>query len=66
MGGDGQKQELNQRERLTSAQLEDDISRAEDGIRTRDPHLGKVMRYHGATSAWDKDVTAATGPPVEE
>jgi hypothetical protein len=24
---------------------------AEDGIRTRDPHLGKVMRYHCATSA---------------
>ncbi len=26
--------------------------RAEDGIRTRDPHLGKVMRYRCATSAW--------------
>ena len=25
--------------------------RADDGIRTRDPHLGKVMRYHCATSA---------------
>ena len=25
---------------------------AEDGIRTRDPHLGKVMRYRCATSAW--------------
>ena len=24
---------------------------AEDGIRTHDPHLGKVMRYHCATSA---------------
>jgi hypothetical protein len=24
---------------------------AEDGIRTRDPHLGKVMRYRCATSA---------------
>ena len=24
---------------------------ADDGIRTRDPHLGKVMRYHCATSA---------------
>jgi hypothetical protein len=24
---------------------------AEDGIRTRDPYLGKVMRYHCATSA---------------
>ncbi len=23
----------------------DDGSRADDGIRTRDPHLGKVMRY---------------------
>ena len=26
--------------------------RAEDGIRTRDPNLGKVVRYHCATSAW--------------
>ena len=26
---------------------------AEDGIRTRDPHLGKVMRYRCATSAWN-------------
>jgi hypothetical protein len=26
--------------------------RADDEIRTRDPHLGKVMRYHCATSAW--------------
>ena len=25
--------------------------RADDEIRTRDPHLGKVMRYHCATSA---------------
>ena len=25
---------------------------AEDGIRTHDPHLGKVMRYRCATSAW--------------
>ena len=28
-----------------------DPLRADDGIRTRDPHLGKVMRYHCATSA---------------
>jgi hypothetical protein len=28
-----------------------DFVGAEDGIRTRDPHLGKVMRYHCATSA---------------
>ena len=27
-------------------------TRADDEIRTRDPHLGKVMRYHCATSAW--------------
>ena len=27
------------------------IIRADDEIRTRDPHLGKVMRYHCATSA---------------
>ena len=26
-------------------------TRADDEIRTRDPHLGKVMRYHCATSA---------------
>jgi hypothetical protein len=25
---------------------------AEDGIRTRDPNLGKVVRYRCATSAW--------------
>ena len=28
------------------------ITRADDEIRTRDPHLGKVMRYHCATSAY--------------
>jgi SAM-dependent methyltransferase len=28
-----------------------EFSGAEDGIRTRDPHLGKVMRYRCATSA---------------
>ena len=28
-----------------------DPIRADDEIRTRDPHLGKVMRYHCATSA---------------
>ena len=28
------------------------LPRADDGIRTRDPHLGKVMRYHCATSAF--------------
>jgi hypothetical protein len=27
------------------------FTRADDEIRTRDPHLGKVMRYHCATSA---------------
>ena len=27
------------------------LIRADDEIRTRDPHLGKVMRYHCATSA---------------
>ena len=25
--------------------LTEDLLRADDGIRTRDPHLGKVMRY---------------------
>ena len=29
----------------------DTPTRADDEIRTRDPHLGKVMRYHCATSA---------------
>ena len=28
------------------------FTRADDEIRTRDPHLGKVMRYHCATSAF--------------
>ena len=41
MGGDGQKQRTELEEPFASAQLEDGISRAEDGIRTRDPHLGK-------------------------
>jgi hypothetical protein len=36
---------------------------AEDGIRTRDPHLGKVMRYHCATSAWAN--TLSRWPPPE-
>ena len=31
--------------------LSADDLRADDEIRTRDPHLGKVMRYHCATSA---------------
>jgi hypothetical protein len=31
--------------------LSADSIRADDEIRTRDPHLGKVMRYHCATSA---------------
>ena len=30
---------------IASAQLEGGISRAEDGIRTRDPHLGKVYEF---------------------
>ena len=30
----------------------DTPTRADDEIRTRDPHLGKVMRYHCATSAF--------------
>jgi len=33
-------------------QLPGAITRADDEIRTRDPHLGKVMRYHCATSAF--------------
>ena len=28
------------------------LTRADDEIRTRDPNLGKVMRYHCATSAF--------------
>ena len=28
------------------------IIEARDGIRTRDPRLGKAMLYHWATSAW--------------
>ena len=35
---------------------------AEDGIRTRDPHLGKVMRYHCATSALDSHITPSAVP----
>ena len=27
------------------------VARAEDGIRTRDPNLGKIVRYRCATSA---------------
>ena len=33
---------------------------AEDGIRTRDPHLGKVMRYRCATSALGAHFIAST------
>jgi hypothetical protein len=40
-----------------------DFDGAEDGIRTRDPHLGKVMRYHCATSAWT--TTLSRRPPAE-
>ena len=47
----GKNSELNRASEFAFAQLEDAVSRAEDGIRTRDPHLGKVMRYHCATSA---------------
>ena len=35
---------------------------AEDGIRTRDPHLGKVMRYHCATSALNRHFIAPDTP----
>ena len=38
---------------------------AEDGIRTRDPHLGKVMRYHCATSALSEHSIAVTAPGAE-
>ena len=38
------------------------VFRAEDGIRTRDPHLGKVMRYHCATSAWAPQVINSLAP----
>ena len=40
-----------------------DSLRADDGIRTRDPHLGKVMRYHCATSA--RSGTSLPGPRRE-
>ena len=46
MGGDGQKQWTEPPTNgCTFAQLEDAVSRAEDGIRTRDPHLGKVFGF---------------------
>ncbi len=35
-------------------------TRADDEIRTRDPHLGKVMRYHCATSAFRSAVPCGT------
>jgi hypothetical protein len=35
----------------TGMNLRSFLIRADDEIRTRDPHLGKVMRYHCATSA---------------
>ena len=38
-------------------------TRADDEIRTRDPHLGKVMRYHCATSAeHDRSRALLVGP----
>jgi hypothetical protein len=41
------------------AQLDDEVSRAEDGIRTRDPHLGKVFEFvHGVMAS------PPTWPPV--
>jgi hypothetical protein len=40
-GGDGQNQPIESASVPTSAQLEDGVSRAEDEIRTRDPHLDK-------------------------
>ena len=36
------------------------FTRADDEIRTRDPHLGKVMRYHCATSALPASLRALT------
>jgi hypothetical protein len=41
-------------------------TRADDEIRTRDPHLGKVMRYHCATSAlsFDTDCFVAAKPAL--
>jgi hypothetical protein len=37
---------------FTSAQRDDQISRAEDGIRTRDPHLGNVFEIvHGVRTS---------------
>ncbi len=37
---------------LSARQNREAFTRADDEIRTRDPHLGKVMRYHCATSAF--------------
>ena len=48
----GRKGEPNPASGFASAQLEDEISRAEDGIRTRDPHLGKVFEFvHGVQAS---------------
>ena len=37
---------------VTASRYQKAVTRADDEIRTRDPHLGKVMRYHCATSAF--------------
>lgn len=34
------------RPQSSAAEAEKECLRADDGIRTRDPHLGKVMLYH--------------------
>ncbi len=42
----------------------DSHTRADDEIRTRDPHLGKVMRYHCATSAFRSGPKPASVSPL--
>ena len=46
--------------RQPAKELDQDTLGAEDGIRTRDPHLGKVMRYRCATSALGYHFIAST------
>ena len=57
--------------RTTKPQVGDPLgpptSGADDGIRTRDPHLGKVMLYqlsHVRSDAHDRKARAAGPPPV--
>lgn len=42
------------------------LYRAADGIRTRDPHLGKVARYRCATTTCARDPLGNLGPLPEQ